>query len=231
MIQAILRKGRVIGEHVPLPSVSEDAALVKVLYSCVSVGTETAAVQASKKSLIRRALEQPENVRKVLRMATSVSIFETFEKVKKKWEMGSVLGYSLSGIILATGNRVKEFKEGDRVACAGAGIANHAEYVDVPTNLMVKIPDGLETREASTVALGSIAMQGLRRAEITLGEYVVIFGLGVIGQIALQIARNAGARVIGIDLDERKLEVAKENGADLVFERSISCKRGYPFLR
>jgi len=222
MIQAILRKGRVIGEDVPLPSVSEGAALIKVLYSCISVGTESASVQESNKSLIKRALEQPENVRKVLHMARSGSIFETFEKVKKKWEMGSVLGYSLSGVILALGNGIKDFKVGDRVACAGSGIANHAEYVDVPANLMVKIPGDLESREASTVALGSIAMQGVRRANITVGEYVVIFGLGVIGQIALQIAKNAGARVIGIDLDERRLKVGNENGADLVLNSKDS---------
>jgi predicted dehydrogenase/threonine dehydrogenase-like Zn-dependent dehydrogenase len=161
-------------------------------------------------------LEQPENVKKVLHMARSVGISETFEKVKKRWEMGSVLGYSLSGVILAIGNGMKDFNVGDKVACAGSGLANHAEYVDVPKNLMIKIPDGLEFREASTVAIGSIAMQGIRRAEITFGEYVVIFGLGVIGQIAVQISKNAGTRVIGIDLDERRLKVGKENGADLV---------------
>ncbi len=222
MIQAILKKGRVTAQHVPLPSVSEGAALIKVLYSCISVGTETASVQASNKSLIKRALEQPENVKKVLHMARSAGISETFEKVKKRWEMGSDLGYSLSGVILALGNGIKDFKVGDRVACAGSGIANHAEYVDVPRNLIVRIPDDLGFGEASTVALGSIAMQGARRAEIAFGEYVLIFGLGAIGQIILQIAKNAGARVIGIDLDERRLKVGNENGADLVLNSKDS---------
>lgn len=222
MIQAILKKGRVTAQHVPLPSVSEGAALIKVLYSCISVGTETASVQASNKSLIKRALEQPENVKKVLHMARSAGISETFEKVKKRWEMGSDLGYSLSGVILALGNGIKDFKVGDRVACAGSGIANHAEYVDVPRNLIVRIPDDLGFGEASTVALGSIAMQGARRAEIAFGEYVLIFGLGAIGQIILQIAKNAGARVIGIDLDERRLKVGNKNGADLVLNSKDS---------
>jgi predicted dehydrogenase/threonine dehydrogenase-like Zn-dependent dehydrogenase len=222
MIQGILRKGRVMGEQVPIPSVSNGAALVKVLYSCVSVGTETASVQESNKSLIRRALEQPENVKKVLHRASSAGILDTFQKIKKRVEMGSVLGYSLSGVILALGDGIRGFQVGDRVACAGSGIANHAEYVDVPENLMVKIPDGLEFREASTVALGSIAMQGVRRASITVGEYVVVFGLGVIGQITLQIAKKAGARVIGIDLDKRRLEIGRENGADLVLN-SMDC--------
>lgn len=226
MLQAILRKGRVTGEEVPLPSISEGAALVKVLYSCISAGTESASIQTSKKSLIRRALEQPENVKKVIQMARSASILETFQKVKKRWEMGAVLGYSLSGVILGLGKGTKDLKVGDRVACAGSGIANHAEYVDVPANLMVRIPDGVDFREASTVALGSIAMQGVRRATVAVGEYVVIFGLGVIGQIAIQIAKNAGARVIGIDLDERRLRVAKENGADFVLNPEESDAAG-----
>lgn len=216
MIQAILRKGKVIGEDVPLPSVSEGSVLVKVMYSCISPGTEVSMVQASEKSLIKKAFEQPGKLKSAFKMIESEGILETFEKIKKKWDMGSVLGYSLSGFVLAVGKGIKDLKVGDRVACAGSGIANHAEYVDVPRNLIVKIPDALEFQEASTVALGSIAMQGVRRADITLGEYVVVFGLGVIGQIVLQISKNAGARVIGVDLDERRLKVGKENGADLV---------------
>ena len=216
MIQAILRKGRVIGEDVPLPSVSKSSALIKVMYSCISPGTEVSMVHASEKSLIKKAFEQPAKLKRAFKMVESEGILETFEKIKKKWEMGSVLGYSLSGFVLVIGSGIKDLKVGDRVACAGSGIANHAEYVDVPRNLIVKIPDHLKFQEASTVALGSIAMQGVRRADITFGEYVVIFGLGMIGQIVLQISKNAGARVIGIDLDERRLKVGKENGADLV---------------
>jgi predicted dehydrogenase/threonine dehydrogenase-like Zn-dependent dehydrogenase len=222
MIQAIMKKGKVFGESVPLPSVSEGSALIKALYSCISVGTESAAIQTSSRSLIRRALEQPENVKRVFDLVKSVGISETFEKIKRRRDMGSVLGYSLSGVILAVGNGIKDLKVGDRVACAGSGVANHAEYVEVPRNLMVKIPDNLEFREASTAALGSIAMQGVRRADITFGEYVVIFGLGVIGQIALQIAKNAGGRVIGIDLDERRLKIGEKNGADLILNAKDS---------
>jgi predicted dehydrogenase/threonine dehydrogenase-like Zn-dependent dehydrogenase len=221
MIQAILRKGRVIGEEVPLPSVSKGSALIKVMYSCISPGTEVSMVQASEKSLIKKAFEQPVKLKRAFKMIESEGILETFEKIKKKWETGSVLGYSLTGFVLAIGNGIKDLKVGDRVACAGSGIANHAEYVAVPRNLIVKIPDHLEFQEASTVALGSIAMQGVRRADITFGEYVVIFGLGIIGQISLQIAKNAGARVIGIDLDEKRLNVAKENGADLVLNSNV----------
>jgi predicted dehydrogenase/threonine dehydrogenase-like Zn-dependent dehydrogenase len=216
MIQAIVKKGKVIGEDVPLPSVSEGSALIKVMYSCISAGTEVSIVHGSEKSVIKKAFEQPAKVKRALKMIETEGISRTIEKIKRKLENGSVIGYSLSGIVLAIGNGIKDLKIGDRVACAGSGLANHAEYVDIPQNLIVKLPTGLGFREASTVALGSIAMQSVRRANLTFGEYVVIFGLGMIGQIALQIAKHAGGRVIGIDFDESRLRVGKENGAAFV---------------
>ena len=231
MIQAIVKKGKVIGEDVPLPSVSEGSALIKVMYSCISAGTEVSIVHASEKSLIKKAFEQPAKVKRALKMIETEGISRTIEKIKGKLESGSVIGYSLSGIVLAIGNGIKDLKIGDRVACAGSGLANHAEYVDVPQNLIVKLPRDLGFREASTVALGSIAMQSVRRANLTFGEYVVIFGLGVIGQIALQIAKHAGGRVIGIDFDENRLRVGKENGAAFVLNPKDSdiVKQVYHF--
>lgn len=216
MIQVIVKKGKVVGDNVPLPFVSEGSALVKVLYSCISAGTEVSTIRSSEESLIKRAFEQPAIVRRALRMIETEGISKTIGKIKGKRDSGSAIGYSLSGVVLAVGNGIKDLKVGDRVACSGSAFANHAEYVDVPRNLIVKLPNDLGFREASTVALGSIAMQGVRRANITFGEYVVIFGLGAIGQIALQIAKNAGSRVIGIDFDERRLRVGKENGADFI---------------
>ena len=231
MIQAIVKKGKVIGEDVSLPSVSEGSALIKVMYSCISTGTEVSIVHSSEKSLIKKAFEQPAKVKKALKMIETEGLSRTIEKIKGKLDTGSVIGYSLSGIIFAIGNRINDLKIGDRVACAGAGIANHAEYVDVPRNLIVKLPKDLGFREASTVALGSIAMQSVRRANLTFGEYVVIFGLGVIGQIALQIAKHAGGRVIGIDLDENRLRVGRENGAGFVLNPKDSdiVKQVYHF--
>jgi predicted dehydrogenase/threonine dehydrogenase-like Zn-dependent dehydrogenase len=231
MIQAIVKKGKVIGEDVPLPSVSEGSALIKVMYSCISAGTEVSIVHASEKSVIKKAFEQPAKVKKALRMIETEGISRTIEKIRGKLESGSVIGYSLSGIVLAIGNGIKDLKIGDRVACAGSGLANHAEYVDVPQNLIVKLPRDLGFREASTVALGSIAMQSVRRANLTVGEYVVIFGLGVIGQIALQIANHAGGKVIGIDFDENRLRVGKENGAAFVLNPKDSdiVKQVYHF--
>ncbi len=222
MIQAIIRKGKVLGEHVPLPMVSKGSVLIKVMYSCISTGTEISTVIESEKSLIRKVFEEPTKLKKAFKMIETNGILETIEKIKRKKDLGSVLGYSVSGVVLGVGEGIKDLKLNDRVACCGSGIANHAEYVAVPRNLIVKIPDPLGFYEASTVALGSIAMQGIRRAEITLGEYVVVFGLGAIGQIALQMAKNAGARVIGIDIDERRLKVARDHGADLVLNSKDS---------
>ena len=222
MIQAVIKKGKAIGEKVPIPFVSDGCALVKVLYSCISPGTEISSANANEKSLFRRSLEQPENVKRVFKNIQSEGISKTIDKIRARLEVGSPIGYSLSGIIVAVGHDINDLKSGDMVACAGAGIANHAEYADVPRNLIVKIPDGLGFEEASTVALGSIAMQGVRRSEAALGEYVVVFGLGSIGQLTLQIAKNAGCRVIGIDLDDRRLEIGRENGTELVLNSKNS---------
>ncbi len=216
MIQAIVKKGKVFPERVPLPAYTEESVLVGVSFSCVSAGTELSAVESSKASLLKRAIEQPSRLREVLRRMRSEGILRTVEKIKGKLNEGSTLGYSLSGTVLAAGRGITDLRVGDRVACAGAGIACHAEYVDVPRNLIVKIPEGLADEEASTVALGAIAMQGVRRADLKLGEYVVVFGLGIIGQLILQLARHSGCRVIGIDREERRLGIAKEKGADLV---------------
>jgi predicted dehydrogenase/threonine dehydrogenase-like Zn-dependent dehydrogenase len=222
MIQVVVKKGKVIGESVPAPSVSDGSALIKVMYSCISPGTETSTVRASEKSLIKKAFEQPAKVKTALKMLEVEGISKTIEKIRGRLDSGSIIGYSLSGIILAIGKGIKDLKIGDHVACAGSSHANHAEYVDVPRNLIVKLPKGLGFREASTVALGSIAMQGIRRANITFGEYAVIFGLGALGQIALQVAKNAGSRVIGIDLDTKRLEIGEENGADLILNPKSS---------
>ncbi|GJL65034.1 MAG: oxidoreductase [Nitrospirales bacterium] len=136
------------------------------------------------------------------------------KRVSGKLSAGSPTGYSASGVIVAVGDQVEGFSIGDRVACAGAGIANHAEVIDVPVNLSVSVPDELSMREASTVTLGAIAMQGVRRAEASLGETIVVIGLGVLGQMAVQMLTASGVTVIGIDLDPSRIELAKANGMD-----------------
>jgi len=215
MIQAIVKKGRVSPEDVPAPLVTHGSAFIKVVNSCISVGTELTNVTGSGKSIIKRALEQPENITKVLNMVRSDGIARTYEKVMGKLETRSPLGCSIAGVVLAVGEGVTDIHPGDRVAAAGASIANHAEYVDVPRNLIMRIPEGLDYEAASTVTLGGIAMQGVRRADVSLGEFVVVFGVGILGQLAVQMLSAAGGRVIAVDLDEKRVQLAKEMGAEI----------------
>lgn len=212
MKQVLIKSGGVIVEDVPAPQVGEKNVLVRVEYSCISAGTELAGVSLSGMPLYRRALKQPENVARVLEMMRDQGVKRTMDRVRGKLSAGSPTGYSAAGRIVAIGAQVEGFSVGDRVACAGAGIANHAELIDVPVNLAVRIPDDVSTEHASTVTLGAIALQGVRRAAPTLGETIVVVGLGVLGQMTAQMLAANGCRVIGIDLDEGRLELARGKG-------------------
>ncbi len=222
MIQAIIKKGKVLGEEVPAPVLDEHAVLVETVFSAISAGTEMATVTMTGKSLFARAKEQPEQVRKVLQSIKDEGFAKTFSKVQGKLEGGSATGYSLAGRVIAVGSRVQGFQCGDRVACAGSGIANHAEYVVVPENLTMRMPDELAFREASTVTLGGIALQGVRRADVRMGEYVAVIGMGILGQLALQMLKASGCRVLVSDVDEKRLELARELGADMTVN-PLSC--------
>lgn len=216
MKQAIVKKGKVFPVEVPAPLVSKGCVLIKVVSSCISAGTEISGVQGSGKSLIKRALEQPQNVIKVIDMVRSDGIAAAYAKVKGKVDTEYVTGYSLSGVVIAVGDGVSRCHVGDHVAAAGAGIANHAEYVDVPENLVMKMPRGMGFAEASTVTLGGIAMQGVRRADLRLGEYAVVVGTGILGLLTAQMLKSAGIRVAAIDLDDNRLQIARELGAEII---------------
>ena len=216
MKQVLIKKGKAIIEDIPAPMVSEGNVLVRVVYSCISAGTEMAGLKSSSKNLLYKAIHQPQNIKKGLNLIKQKGILKTKNILKSTFESGAPTGYSASGVVIEIGNKIKDIKIGDRVACAGAGYANHAEYIEVPKNLLVKMPKDLSFKEASTVTLGSIAMQGVRRAEVKLGENIAIIGMGILGQIASQIVTAAGARVIAIDLDDRRLTIAQVNGARYV---------------
>ena len=231
MIQAIVKKGKVIGEHVPTPNVSKGSLLIKVVNSCISAGTEMSGVKGSNKSLIKKALEQPEDVKKVLDMVKTDGLARVYAKVKGKLDGGKPTGYSISGVVLATGEGVIKYKIGDIVAAAGAGIANHAEYVDVPENLVMKVPDNVNFEEASTVTLGGIAMQGVRRANLKIGEFCVVIGVGILGLLSVQMLKLSGVRVIAVDLDDHRLKIAEQTGAELTInpnkENAIEIVRNF----
>ena len=216
MIQAVIKSGVVFSEQVPAPIVSKGCILIKVYNSCISSGTESATIKVTGDSLIKRALKQPDNVRKVFDMARLEGIGKTYGKMKTKLSVGKPTGYSISGIVVGIGEGVFGFSIGDRVAAGGSGVANHAEYVDVPQNLVVKIPFELNFIKASTVTLGAIALQGVRRASSNLGEFVVVFGSGILGLLALQLLKASGVRVAAIDLDPERLSIAEKLGAEII---------------
>ena len=200
---------------IPAPIVSDNGVLVKVVYSCISAGTEMVGVTESGKSIVKKAMEQPEKVKKALNMFKSQGLDSIIGKVKEM-ELPKSIGYSASGVVIGLGKNVLDLKIGDKVACAGAGLANHAEYIDVPRSLVMRVPQRVTMDLASTVTTGGIAMQGVRRADLRLGETVAVLGLGILGQLSVQILKASGCKIIGIDIDERRLNIAKETGCDYV---------------
>ena len=213
MKQVLIKAGSAAVEQVPAPQAGPRSILVRSRTSCVSVGTEMAGVRSSGESLYRRALKHPENVRKVMHRLRTEGLERTASFVKGKLAVGVPTGYSAAGVVIAVGAEVEGFAVGDRVACAGA-TANHAEVLDVPVNLAVAIPDSLGFADASTVTPGAIALQGVRRAAPTLGETVVVVGLGILGQITAQLLRANGCRVIGVDIAGDRIAAALHNGMD-----------------
>jgi threonine dehydrogenase-like Zn-dependent dehydrogenase len=171
-------------------------------------------VELAEKSLIGKAVERPDLVRRVIDKVKNEGLFSTIEAVRSRLDNPMALGYSSAGIVLAVGEGVDNFQPGDRVACAGAGYASHAEVVFVPKNLAVKIPDGVDFESASFTTLGAIAIQGLRLADVRLGETVAVIGLGLVGLLTVQLAKAAGCRVVGMDPNPERCRLATQLGCD-----------------
>ncbi|MFN0118237.1 MAG: bi-domain-containing oxidoreductase, partial [Elusimicrobiota bacterium] len=203
--QVLLHKGKVSVEQVPSPRDHVKNLLIEVSHSLISTGTEMASVHISGASLMTKAKERPQEVAKVIQSIKVRGIKKTFDLVKGKLDEWKPLGYSCSGKVIAVGSEVMGFQVGDRVACAGAGLANHAEVVSVPANLCVKTPTGVSDLQASFVTLGAIALQGVRRADVKLGENSAVIGLGLLGQITVQLLNSAGCKVIGMDMDPNRV--------------------------
>ena len=202
----MLKSGQTILEEVPVPQVKSGSVLIKTSCSLVSLGTERMLVEFGKASLIDKARQQPDKVKQVLDKIKTDGVQPTIEAVFNKLGHPLPLGYCNSGTVVAIGNGVTEFKVGDRVASNG----QHAEYVCVPKNLVAKIPENVSDEEAAFTVIGSIGLQGIRLINPQLGETVVVIGLGLIGLIAAQLLQANGCRVIGIDFDEEKVQLARE---------------------
>jgi len=201
---------------VPEPMCQANGILVRTTVSLVSAGTEKMIVDIAKKSLVGKAKARPDLVKQVINKMKQEGIKNTLQKVFTKLDTPIPLGYSCAGSVIEVGSLVTNITRGDRVACGGAGYANHSEINFIPKNLFVKIPDEVDDIDASFVTVGSIALQGVRQAEPALGENVAVIGLGLIGQITVQLLKANGCRVVGVDVDEEKLLLAKKLGADIV---------------
>lgn len=208
-----LRTGEINVEDVPVPALQDAWVLVRNTASVISAGTEKTKVDMGKKNLIQKALARPDLVRQVIKKLKTEGLSKTLQTVNTRLDAPSPLGYSSAGEVVAVGGLVKGVQVGDRVACGGAGYANHAEFVAVPKNLVVKIPQGVSDEEAAFTTLGSIALQGVRLAEPKLGERFLVLGLGLLGQIAVQLLRANGCEVFGTDLNPDMVKLAEEFGA------------------
>ena len=199
---------------VPAPAVSAGQLLVRNVYSVMSPGTEKMAMDFARKSMLGKARSRPDLVKQVTRKMRQEGPLPTYRTVMNRLDAPQPLGYASAGVVLEVGSGVTAFAPGDRVACAGAGYANHAELIVVPENLAAHVPENLSLDKAAFATLGAIAMQGLRVGDPTLGEVVAVIGLGLIGQLTVQLLLANGCRVYGVDLDPKRIAQALEQGMD-----------------
>ena len=219
MKQVLLRGGKAVIEDVPAPRLEPGQVLVRVEWSCLSPGTELASVAAtSPAGIVERFRRNPALVRRACRVLQDRGLRNFKAMTQERFAYSTSVGYSCAGTVLEVGLGVTDCIPGDRVACAGSGYANHAEMVAVPQNLVVRLPDGVEPADASTVALGAIAMQGVRRAQVALGERIGVIGLGFVGQLTVQLLKAAGCKVFGTDLEPSRMAQAKALGLDVALD-------------
>ncbi|MEO1407707.1 MAG: bi-domain-containing oxidoreductase, partial [Pseudomonadota bacterium] len=221
-VEQSYRTGKLRVADVPAPRAGSGSVLVATRVSLISSGTEKQLMDLAKASLAGKALARPDLVRQTLRKVQTDGVRPTVEKVFAKLDTPIPLGYSLAGEIAEMGRRVSGYTVGDRVACAGAGLANHAEFNAVPKNLTVRIPDAVSDEDASFVTIGAIALQGVRQAAPTLGERVVVMGLGLIGLLTVQLLKANGCQVLGFDPNPDRASLAAEMGADIAVSEGLS---------
>src|SRR5690606_10264447 len=207
------KTGRIALEEVPFPALKPGGLLVRMHYSVISAGTEGMKVREGKMPYLGKARARPDKVKQVLDTVRQQGLVATYQKVMNKLDSLTPLGYAGSGEIVALGFDTDGFQIGERVACAGVGYCNHAEFNFVPRNLAVRVPDGVSMKHAAFATIGAIAMQGFRQAQMQLGEVACVIGLGLVGQLLVSILRAGGIRVIGIDVVPARCELAMRAGA------------------
>ena len=203
-----LKNGEILLEEIPLPNCGANEVLIQTQRSLISPGTERMLLEFGRSSYLQKAKQQPDKVKMVLNKIKTDGLLPTMEAVFAKLGEPMPLGYCNAGVVLEVGSNVTEFKKGDRVISNGA----HSEIVAVGKNLVAKIPDNVSNEQASFTVIASIALQGIRLFQPTLGEKVVVIGLGLIGQITLELLKANGCDAIGVDIDQGKVELARSNG-------------------
>lgn len=209
------RSAEITVVDVPAPKLLPGCVLVRTAASLVSAGTERAATEFAGKNLLQKARMRPDLVRDVLNKISRDGVLATISSVRSRLDEPSALGYSSAGTVIAVGEGVNDISPGDRVACAGAGHAVHAEFACVPRLLVARIPsEQVSFDEAAFTTLGSVALHGVRTADAKLGDVVAVIGLGLLGQLTVQILKAAGCSVLGMDISAQRAELAARLGAD-----------------
>ena len=210
------RSGEVEVAEVPAPQLLPGCLLVRIAASLVSAGTERASSEFASKNLAQKAQARPDLVREVLNKFRRDGLLSTLQAVRTRLDQPTALGYSSAGTVVAVGEGVTDISVGDRVACAGAGYAAHAEVACAPRLLCAKLPEGraqVSLEEAAFTTVGAVALHGIRVAEVKLGEVVGVVGLGLLGQLTVQMLKAAGCRVLGMDIDLERAQMAMRSGA------------------
>lgn len=208
------KSGELIVADVPTPTLRAQGILVRTARSLVSTGTERMVVDFAEKNLVQKAQARPDLVKQVMDKVQREGLLNTIDSVRNRLEQPLPLGYSTAGEVIEVGSEAAGFQIGDRVACAGGGYATHAEMGYIPRNMAVKLPDNVSDDAAAFTTLGAIALQGIRLADIELGHHVAVIGLGLLGQLTVQMLKAAGCQVLGIDINPQRVELAREMGAD-----------------
>ncbi len=208
------RTGRLSVDVVPVGLPGRGQVLVRTAASLVSSGTERSMIELAHKSLLGKAMARPDLVKQVIAKAKADGVLEAWRQAMGRLDVPVALGYSSAGVVVDVGKGVDGLAVGDRVACTGQGYAGHQEVASVPANLCARIPDGVQAESAAFVALGGIALEAVRVAQAGLGDTVVVLGLGLLGQLTVQVLKAAGCHVIGMDIDPRRAEMALGRGAE-----------------
>ena len=218
------RTGNISVQEVPAPKLLDGCVLVRIATSLVSAGTERASSEFASKSLVQKARARPDLVREAINKASRDGFFSAIAAVRTRLDQPGALGYSSAGTVVGVGKGVNDVLVGDRVACAGAGYAVHAEFACVPRLLMAKFPSesGITFDEAAFTTLGAVALHGVRTAGVRLGDVVAVIGLGLLGQLTVQVLKAAGCQVLGMDIVAERADLAFRMGADAVSASSSS---------